>query len=494
MPIETLLKELFCALPEGLSPDTEITGVVYDSRKAAPGCAFVCLRGARADGHQFAPKAAQAGAAVIVAEEPVDCNVPVVIVPDTRYALAVMSAAWFGHPAREMKVIGITGTKGKTTSSYMIRSILEAAGHKTGLIGTIGAVIGEEMIPTENTTPESWEVQRLFRQMVDAGCEYCVIEASSIGLKAHRVSGFTFEVGLFTNFSPDHIGGDEHADMDEYRRCKSMLFRQCRTGIVNIDDPSWQGILENHTCAVRTYGFSQEAELRGENEHLVSRPGYLGVHFDVKGAMDFPVDVDIPGKFNAYNALGAIAVCHHLGIPQEAMQKGLDVVKVKGRVEPVPVPGHYTLLIDYAHNAVSMESILSTLREYHPARLICLFGAGGNRPKIRRYEMGEVSGCMADLSVITADNSRYEDVLDILADIKVGLAKTDGKYIEIPDRREAIRWCLENAQDGDIVVLAGKGHEDYQEIQGVKHPFDERVVIRELLEEIKQEKENSQKG
>ena len=375
------------------------------------------------------PRRPRPGAAVIVAEEPVDCNVPVVIVPDTRYALAVMSAAWFGHPAQEMKVIGITGTKGKTTSSYMIRSILEATGHKTGLIGhhRRGDWGGDD--PYREHHPRILEVQRLFRQMVDAGCEYCVIEASSIGLKAHRVSGFTFEVGLFTHFSPDHIGGDEHADMDEYRRCKSMLFRQCRTGIVNIDDPSWQGILENHTCAVRTYGFSQEAELRGENEHLVSRPGYLGVHFDVKGAMDFPVDVDIPGKFNAYNALGAIAVCHHLGIPQEAMQKGLDVVKVKGRVEPVPVPGHYTLLIDYAHNAVSMRASSPPLREYHPARLICLFGAGGNRPKIRRYEMGEVSGRMADLSVITADNSRYEDVLDILADIKVGLAKTDGKYI-----------------------------------------------------------------
>ena len=487
MRIETLFSELSCTLPQELSPETEITGVVYDSRKVIPGCAFVCLRGAKADGHRFAQQAAEQGAAVIVAEEPVDCSAPVVVIPDTRYGLAVLSAAWFGHPAREMKVIGITGTKGKTTSSYMIHAILEAAGHKTGLIGTIGAVIDGKVTPTANTTPESYEVQRIFRDMVTAGCEYCVIEASSIGLKAHRVSGFTFDTGLFTNFSPDHIGGDEHADMDEYRRCKAMLFRQCRTGIINIDDPSWQGIIESHTCEIKTYGFSKEAQLRAENDHLISRPGYLGVHFDVKGEMEFPVDVDIPGKFNAYNALGAIAVCHHLGISQEAMQKGLDTVKVKGRVEPVKVPGHYTLLIDYAHNAVSMESILETLREYHPKRLICLFGAGGNRPKIRRYEMGEVSGRMADLSVITADNSRFEDVLDILNDIKTGLAKTDGKYIEIPDRREAIRWCLENAQDGDIVVLAGKGHEDYQEIQGVKHPFDERVVIAELLKEMGKE-------
>ena len=483
MRIETLLQGLTIEWPESLPKDTEITGVVYDSRKVVPGCLFLCLKGAQVDGHRFAAQAAEAGAAVILAEHPVDCPAPVVVVPDTRYALAVVSAAWFGHPAEEMKVIGITGTKGKTTSSFMIRSILEAAGHKTGLIGTIGSVIGDQVTATANTTPESFEVQRIFREMVDAGCEYCVIEASSIGLKAHRVSGFTFDIGLFTNFSPDHIGGDEHADMEEYRQCKSMLFRQCRTGVINIDDPSWQGIVEGHTCQLKTYGFSQEAQLRAENDHLISRPGYLGVEFDVRGELEFSVDVDIPGKFNAYNALGAIAVCHQLGIPVEAMKRGLDTVKVKGRVEPVPVPGDFTLLIDYAHNAVSMESILETLREYHPARLICLFGAGGNRPKIRRYEMGEVSGRMADLSVITADNSRFEDVLDILADIKTGLAKTDGKFIEIPDRREAIRWCLENARSGDIVVLAGKGHEDYQEIKGVKYPFDERVVIQEILNE-----------
>lgn len=483
MRIETLLQGLTIEWPESLPKDTEITGVVYDSRKVVPGCLFLCLKGAQVDGHRFAAQAAEAGAAVILAEHPMDCPAPVVVVPDTRYALAVVSAAWFGHPAKEMKVIGITGTKGKTTSSFMIRSILEAAGHKTGLIGTIGSVIGDQVTATANTTPESFEVQRIFREMVDAGCEYCVIEASSIGLKAHRVSGFTFDIGLFTNFSPDHIGGDEHADMEEYRQCKSMLFRQCRTGVINIDDPSWQGIVEGHTCQLKTYGFSQEAQLRAENDHLISRPGYLGVEFDVRGELEFSVDVDIPGKFNAYNALGAIAVCHQLGIPVEAMKRGLDTVKVKGRVEPVPVPGDFTLLIDYAHNAVSMESILETLREYHPARLICLFGAGGNRPKIRRYEMGEVSGRMADLSVITADNSRFEDVLDILADIKTGLAKTDGKFIEIPDRREAIRWCLENARSGDIVVLAGKGHEDYQEIKGVKYPFDERVVIQEILNE-----------
>ena len=320
--------------------------------------------------------------------------------------------------------------------------------------------------------------------MADEGCQCVVMEASSIGLKAYRTAGFMFDIGLFTNFSPDHIGGDEHASLEEYLACKSMLFRQCRLGIVNIDDQNWEGVVKDHTCELETYGFSPEAQLRAENEGLVSRPGYLGARFDLSGFLNFPVAVDIPGKFSAYNALAAIAVCRHFDVTQEQIQQGLSTVKVKGRVEPVPVPGEYTLLIDYAHNAVSMENILETLREYHPQRLVCLFGAGGNRAKSRRYEMGEVCGRLADLSVITADNSRFEDVMDIIADIKIGMAKTDGEYVVIPDRREAIRYCLQNAQRGDVIVLAGKGHEDYQEIRGVKYPFDERVVVAELLKEI----------
>lgn len=466
--------------------EVPVEDVIYDSRKVKSGCVFVCLRGARADGHQYAQQAAESGACAIIAEHPLQLTkeVPVVVVPDTRLALAVLSAAHFGHPAKRMKTVGVTGTKGKTTTTYMIRAIMEQAGLKTGLIGTIGAVIGDRVIPTENTTPESYEIQSFLKQMADEGCQCVVMEASSIGLKAHRTAGFTFDIGLFTNFSPDHIGGDEHESLEEYLACKSMLFRQCKLGIVNMDDENWQDILKDHTCEVETYGFSTEAQLRAENEGLVSRPGYLGAKFDLSGLMNFPVTVDIPGKFSAYNALAAIAVCRHFPVTQEQIQSGLSAVTVKGRVEPVPVPGDYTLLIDYAHNAVSMENILETLREYEPHRLICLFGAGGNRAKSRRYEMGEVCGRLADLSVITADNSRFEDVMDIIADIKVGMAKTEGKYVVIPDRREAIRYCLENAQRGDVIVLAGKGHEDYQEIRGVKYPFDERVVVAELLKEI----------
>lgn len=480
MKLISLLEGLQYSCPGNM--DVEITDIIFDSRKVVKGCAFVCLCGSSVDSHAFAQQAADAGAAAIIAQHEVEVKgVPVVYVKNTRYAMAVMSAAYFGHPADQIRVVGITGTKGKTTTSYMIRSILECAGIKTGLIGTIGTIIGDEVIQTNNTTPESYDVQRYLRRMADSGCKAAVIEASSIGLKDHRVSGFTFDIGLFTNFSPDHIGGNEHKTLEEYMQCKNMLFKQCRTGVINIDDENYKGIIEGHTCEIETYGFREEAGLRASGERLISRPGYLGVHFDLCGQLNFGVDVDIPGHFSVYNALAAVAVCRHFDVTQQNIIDGLNTVKVKGRVEPVPVPGNYTLLIDYAHNALSMANILETLREYKPNRLICMFGAGGNRARSRRYEMGETSGNMADLSVITADNSRYEDVMDIIEDIKVGLSKTKGEYVVIPDRKEAIKYCMEIAEDGDIIVLAGKGHEDYQEIRGVKYHLDEREVIADII-------------
>lgn len=488
------LKELLSAIEYRAEnvPDVEICNLVYDSRKAVPGCAFVCLRGANADGHRYAAMAAEKGAAVIIAEEPVEAAAPVVLTDNTRRALALLSAEFFGHPANALTMIGITGTKGKTTTAFMVRAILEAAGRKTGVIGTIGVLYGDRLIQTDNTTPESYEVQKYLREMADAGCDACVMEVSSIGLRDHRVAGFTFDLGLFTNFSEDHIGGVEHKDMAEYMACKSLLFRMCRTGVINIDDPNWKGIVEGHTCALVTYGYDETADFVAHGAELVTTPDFLGVRFSVTGRRSFTADVAIPGRFNVYNALCAVAACSRLDVPDAAMQAGLRAVKVKGRMEPVEMPGDFTLLIDYAHNAVSMESMLRTLRAYNPKRLVCMFGAGGNRPKVRRFEMGEASGRLADLSVITADNSRFENVLDIIEDIKVGMHKTDGKYVTIPDRREAIRWCIENAQPGDIIVLAGKGHEDYQEIEGVKHPFDERVVIREILASLKTEKNSAE--
>lgn len=481
MKLEKLLTRLNYTLVSGRT-DIEISDVIYDSRKACKDCVFVCLKGANLDSHKFAQNAVDSGAVAVVVSEDIEIhNATVIKVNDTRKALAFMSAEYFGNPAEELTTIGITGTKGKTTTASMIHSILEKGGYKTGIIGTLGIIIGDELIKTANTTPESYEIQQAMRKMIDKGCKCVVMEASSLGLKWHRTDGFIFDYGVFTNFSHDHIGGDEHASMEEYLECKSMLFRQCTTGIINIDDANAENIIKNHTCSVETYGFSENAQLRASDDELISKPGYLGVRFNVSGKLNMTADVDIPGKFTVYNALSAIAVCMHFNLTKEQIFDGLNEVKVKGRVEPVKIPGNFTLLIDYAHNAVSMENILETLREYHPKRLVTLFGAGGNRPRDRRYEMGEISGKLSDLSVITEDNSRFENVMDIIEDIKVGINKTNGKYVVIPDRTDAIRYCIENAQDGDIIVLAGKGHEDYQDKNGKKTHYDEREVIADII-------------
>ena len=481
MKLEKLLTRLNYMVVQG-NIDTEISDVIYDSRKACQNCVFVCLVGSNLNSHQFAQSAVEAGAAAVVVSEEIEISGATVIkVDDTRKALAFMSAEYFGNPADELTTIGITGTKGKTTTASMVRSILEKGGYKTGIIGTLGILVGDEVIKTANTTPESYEVQKAMRMMLDKGCKAVVMEASSLGLKWHRTDGFIFDYGVFTNFSHDHIGGAEHKDMEEYRQCKAMLFKQCTTGIVNIDDPAVEQILENHTCKVETYGFDETAQLKASNDELLSKPGYLGVRFDVSGKLNMTVDVDIPGKFTVYNALSAIAVALHFHLTEQQIFDGLNEVKVKGRVEHVKIPGDFTLLIDYAHNALSMENVLITLREYHPKRLVTLFGAGGNRPRDRRYEMGEISGKLSDLSVITEDNSRFEDVLDIIEDIKVGINKTGGEYVVIPDRTDAIRYCIENAKDGDIIVLAGKGHEDYQDKNGVKTHYDEREVIADII-------------
>lgn len=321
--------------------------------------------------------------------------------------------------------------------------------------------------------------------MVEAGCDSVVMEVSSQGLMLHRTAGIPFEIGIFTNLGRDHIGPNEHKDFEDYKRCKGLLFQQCRLGIANVDDEYFEDVFSRATCRVETFGFSEKADLRAVDTHLVSRPGYLGVAYHVSGLMDFDVEIDIPGKFSVYNSLTAIAVCRHFQVPVEQIKKALKVANVKGRIEMIPVSDEFTLMIDYAHNAMSLESLLTTLKEYEPARLVCLFGCGGNRSRERRYEMGEVSGRLADLSIITSDNPRFEEPQAIIDDIKTGIHKTDGKYVEICDRKEAIKYAIEHGQRGDVIVLAGKGHEDYQEIKGVKYPMDERVLIREILEELK---------
>ena len=465
--------------------DTEVTTLVYDSRKVGKGSVFVCISGSVRDAHDFIPDVVAKGAAAVIVEKDVELQegVTYIKVANSRLALACMSAAYFDHPARKLKTIGITGTKGKTTTTYMVKSILESAGIKTGLIGTIESIVGEKRIPSANTTPESYRVQELFHEMVEAGLDAVVMEVSSQALMLHRVSGFTFDIGVFTNLEPDHIGENEHKDFADYMHCKSLLFRQCKLGIFNGDSEHLAGILKGHTCEVETFGYGKNNDLVADGVELKKDHGALGVRYHVSGLMNFDVEVNVPGSFSVYNSLTAIAICHHFGVDVEKIKHALLHVSVKGRIAIVPVTKRYTIMIDYAHNAMALESLLTTLREYEPGRLVCLFGCGGNRAKSRRYEMGEVSSRLADLTVVTSDNPRNEEPMDIINDILVGVHKADGAYVTIPDRKEAIAYCMKNAQDGDIIVLAGKGHEDYQEICGVKHHMDERELIADIIKE-----------
>lgn len=486
MKLNKLLERLEYTVTQG-SDEIEITTLINDSRKVEEGSVFVCISGAVVDGHDFVKDVTAKGAKALIVEREVEApaDVTVIRVEDTRYALALTSAAYFGYPAEKLKVIGITGTKGKTTTTYMIKSILEDTGHKVGLIGTIEAIIGEKKIPAANTTPESYMIHKYFAEMVEAGCDSVVMEVSSQGLMLHRTAGILFEIGIFTNLGKDHIGPNEHADFEDYKRCKGMLFKQCRLGIANVDDPYFEDVFQNATCRTETFGFSEKADLRATGTHLVSEPGYLGVAYHVSGLMNFDVEIDTPGTFSVYNSLTAIAVCRHFDVPVEIIKRALKKAQVKGRIEMIKVSDKFTLMIDYAHNAMSLESLLTTLKEYNPSRLVCLFGCGGNRSKDRRYEMGEVSGRLANLTIITSDNPRFEEPQDIIDDIKIGMAKTEGEYVEICDRKEAIKYAIEHGQTGDVIVLAGKGHEDYQEIKGVKHHMDERELIAEVLEELR---------
>ena len=493
MILKELLEQVEYRVVKG-TDEIPVTELIYDSRREIVlGTVFVCISGAVHDGHEYAAAAVAAGAVAIVAEREVEVpdGVCLVVCESTRRALACMSAAYFGHPARELVTIGITGTKGKTTTAYMIRNTLELAGYKTGLIGTIEAIIGDTHIPANNTTPESYYVQKYFRDMVNAGCKCVVMEVSSQGLMLHRVGGFVFDYGIFTNLSPDHIGENEHKDFEDYLYCKSLLFQQCKVGIVNFDEEHKEAVTKGHTCTLETYGMQEGADLRAVKVDYHTKGGELLVSYETEGTMELSVVVGIPGKFTVYNSLTALAVCRHFSIPEATIQEALRAVKVKGRVEPVEVSKRFTVMIDYAHNAMSLKSLLTTLADYQPTRLVALFGCGGNRSRDRRFEMGEISSEYADITVITSDNPRAEDPQAIMEDILTGVKKKNGEYVMIQDRKEAIRFCILNAKDGDVIVLAGKGHEDYQEINGVKYPMDERVLIQEIIEEMTEEERSA---
>ncbi|MDD6798076.1 MAG: UDP-N-acetylmuramoyl-L-alanyl-D-glutamate--2,6-diaminopimelate ligase [Clostridia bacterium] len=493
MKLSKLVEKLSIRVLQG-NLESEITGLTSDSRKVTQGGAFVCIVGAVTDGHRYIKDvAAKNVSAVIVQKQAgyeqyfedgrlsVDASITVIEVDDTRFAYAIMSAAWFDYPAEKLFTIGITGTKGKTTTTYMVKNVLESCGHKTGLIGTIETIIGDEHTPSHNTTPESYEIQEKFAKMAEAGCEAVVMEVSSQGLMLHRTAGIQFNIGVFTNIEPDHIGPNEHSSFEDYLKCKAMLFKQCDVGIVNGDDEHIDQILDGASCTIEKYGFGEDVDIKASDKELLYEHGKIGTKYHVSGLEDLDVELCMPGNFSIYNSLCAIAVTRHFNVDKDKLKKALFEVKVRGRIEIIDVHKDFTIMVDYAHNAMALESLLKTLKEYNPKRIVTVFGCGGNRDRSRRFEMGEVSGRIADFTIITSDNPRNEKPEDIMADIVTGISKTSGKHIEIADRAEAIKYAVDNARPGDVIVVAGKGHEDYQEINGVKHHMDDRELVLDAV-------------
>lgn len=453
------LSRLLAPLGLSCTQEAEITALTCDSREVIPGSLFAALVGHRTDGNHFIPQAITKGAAAVLSGGEADLPVPHIRHPDPREILGPLAAEFYGHPAKQMTLIGITGTKGKTTTAHMLREIFTAAGHKTGMIGTLGAFVGrEKLADTANTTPEPIALHRILRQMADGGCTHAVMEVSSQAVKLRRTAGIDFDAGLFLNLSPDHIGPGEHADFEEYRACKGALLRQCKFVVGNAADPNWPLIAPKDVPA-STFGTAETRPLEGLSTLLL--PDWR---------------LALPGKYNGQNALAAITLCRALGIPEGAIRQGLSCVTVPGRCEILPNDRGFTVLIDYAHNGDSFRALLSSLKEHPHRRLTVVFGAGGDRPKLRRRDMARAAAEWADFAVITADNPRTESAEDICRDIARGLA---GRlpHAVIPDRAEAIRFALERAQPGDIVALLGKGHEEHMEVGGVKYPFSEKNIV-----------------
>ena len=476
------LQELLAGIPvldAAADLETEITGVSYDSRRTKPGDLFVAMTGFATDGHQYIGKALENGAAAVLCQQTPETDCPYIQTEDSRRALAVVGANWFHHPASGMTMIAVTGTNGKTTTTYLLKAILEQTlGAKVGLIGTNQNMIGQEVIPTERTTPESFEVQHLFRQMADAGCTHVVMEVSSHALALDRVYGVRYQVGIFTNLTQDHL--DFHKTMEAYCDAKAILFRNCGTGVVNADDPWTPRLLRNASCKVLTYAEHAPADLRAEGIAL----GADHIAFDaVTETERVPVRVNIPGGFMVYNTLDVLGAALALGIPLKDSARVLAAVPhVKGRVEVVPTPGRdYTVLIDYAHSPDGLENVLSSVQGFAKGRTIALFGCGGDRDRTKRPKMGKTAAEHADFLVITTDNPRTEKPGAIIEDILPGLEGSVTPYTVIEDRVEAIHWAMDHAEAGDVIVLCGKGHETYQEINHVKHHMDEREIVADYL-------------
>ena len=481
MKLRELLKniDILDAAP-GLDMDTEICGMSYDSRLTKPGDLFVAIPGLTVDGHKFIPKAMERGAAAVLCQQP-HAGCPYVQVADCRLALALCSAAFYGRPADKMKMIGITGTSGKTSTTLLLKQVLESCqGAKVGLIGTNGNMIGQRSIHTEFTTPESLELHGLFRQMLDAGCTHVVMEVSSHSLTMERVAGINFDVALFTNLSQDHL--DLHGTMEEYALAKAKIFSQAKEGWADLDDARAPLMLERARCPMK--GFSAEnssAELYADDLELNAGGACFTAHAGKDSAR---VELKIPGLFSVYNGLAVLAVCQSLGIELSQAAQALSMAEgVKGRMEPVKTDDDYSIVIDYSHKPDALEKALKTLRPLTKGRLIVVFGCGGDRDKLKRPIMGRIAAQNADLVVVTSDNPRTEDPMDIIDQIVPGLVEGSAASQVICDRREAIAWAIDKAQAGDVILLAGKGHEDYQVVGHERLHMDEREIIAQVLSE-----------
>ena len=459
--------------------ESKIEAVCFDSRKACPGSLFVAVVGYASDGHKFIGMAKEKGAACVLCQTKPEEDIPYILVEDTRKGLAVVSANWFGRPADKMKIVAVTGTNGKTTTTNLIKTILEEKlGAKVGLIGTNQNMIGKQVLPAERTTPESYEIQELFAEMYKGGCTHVVMEVSSHALYLDRVYGIEFEVGVFTNLTQDHL--DFHKTMEEYGRAKAILFRRCRWGCINIDDEYAGLMLENASCKVMTYSAHNEnADFYADNIKLFAhKVEFTGIY---KGQRK-NVMLAIPGNFSAYNAMSALTACLCLEVDlDDAVSALADCTGVMGRAEVVPTGRDFTMLIDYAHTPDALENIINTVRATTDGRVVTLFGCGGDRDRTKRPIMGRIAAELSDFVIVTSDNPRTEEPGEIIKDILAGMENTDTPYTVIENRREAIGWAIDNAHSGDVVILAGKGHETYQIIGKEKFHFDEREIIAEFL-------------
>ena len=464
-------------------PETEISGISYDSRAVRPGDLFAAMVGAVSDGHDYIAAAREKGAVAVLCQKAPASDIPYIRVADSRLGLALASRCFFGDPAGQMRMIGVTGTNGKTTTTYLIKHLLETqTAAKVGLIGTNCNMIGDRELPTERTTPESFELQRLFREMLDAGCTHVVMEVSSHALVLQRVAGIRFAVGVFTNLTQDHL--DFHADMEDYAAAKAMLFSVSDLAVINSDDAYGEFMAGRAACPVYRFAVRDgHADLRALDPVL--RPDSVSFRA-VSGAGETPIRLGIPGRFSVYNALGVVAACTALGLSPAQCAAGLSTAHgVKGRMETVPTDGDYTILIDYSHTPDALENVLKSVRETGSGRVVALFGCGGDRDRSKRPIMGRIATELADFSIITSDNPRTEQPEAIIEDILAGVRCESARYIAITDRVQAIEYAIAHHQSGDVIVLAGKGHETYQEICHVKHHMDEREIVAEILERRK---------